>query len=65
MRPQIAFRNDKCLQDLPQSSAGSAGHLPNDSCKTDPDLAVLVDAWPRLPEAIKAGISAMVRAGRS
>ncbi len=28
----------------------------------DPRLRAIVDAWPGLPEAIKAGISAMVRA---
>ena len=27
-----------------------------------PDLAAIVDAWPELPEAIRAGILAMVRA---
>jgi hypothetical protein len=27
----------------------------------DPDLAAVVAAWPKLPEAIKAGIRAMVR----
>jgi hypothetical protein len=26
------------------------------------DLAAVVDAWPELPEAIKAGIAAMVKA---
>ena len=26
-----------------------------------PDLAEIVDAWPELPEAIKAGILAMIR----
>ena len=30
-----------------------------------PDLAEIVDAWPELPEAIKAGILAMVKASRS
>lgn len=30
----------------------------------DPDLAAVVDAWPVLPAAIKAGILAMVRAGK-
>jgi hypothetical protein len=30
----------------------------------DRDLAAVVDAWPKLPEAIKAGIVAMVRAAR-
>jgi hypothetical protein len=28
----------------------------------DPALAALIDAWPTLPEAIRAGILAMVRA---
>jgi hypothetical protein len=33
------------------------------ACVTgDPDLAAVVDAWPELPEAIRAGISAMVKA---
>ncbi len=36
--------------------------MPNDTCKTDPDLAAVVAAWPDLPEAIKAGILAMVKA---
>jgi hypothetical protein len=27
-----------------------------------PDLAAVVKAWPRLPEALKAGIVAMVKA---
>ena len=27
----------------------------------DPDLAALIDAWPTLPDAIRAGIMAMVR----
>jgi hypothetical protein len=36
--------------------------LPTDTCKTDPDLAAVVTAWPALPAAIKAGILAMVRA---
>jgi hypothetical protein len=35
--------------------------LPTDTCKTDPDLAAVVAAWPELPEAIRAGIVAMVK----
>jgi len=29
---------------------------------TNPDLAGVVEAWPDLPEALKAGIVAMVKA---
>jgi hypothetical protein len=36
--------------------------LLHDACQTDPELAWIVDAWPSLPEAIKAGILAMVEA---
>jgi hypothetical protein len=37
------------------------GHrLATDTCQTDPDLAAVVDAWDRLPEAVRAGIVAMV-----
>jgi hypothetical protein len=37
-------------------------HLATDTRQTDPDLATVVDAWDRLPEAVRAGIVAMVRA---
>jgi hypothetical protein len=30
-----------------------------------PDLALIVDTWATLPEAIRAGILAMVKAARS
>jgi hypothetical protein len=36
--------------------------LPTDTCQTDPDLSAIIDAWPALPEAVKAGIVAMVKA---
>jgi hypothetical protein len=31
-------------------------------CPADRDLATIVDAWPALPEAIRAGILAMIKA---
>jgi Golgi nucleoside diphosphatase len=48
--------------DLRIPAKGVAHHLPIDTCKTDPDLATVVAAWPGLPEVIKAGIVAMVKA---
>jgi hypothetical protein len=37
----------------------------HDTCQNDPALAAVVDAWPKLPEALKAGILAMVKAASS
>ena len=42
-----------------------APHLPTDTCKIDPELAAVVAAWPDLPEAILAGILAMVKVAAS
>jgi hypothetical protein len=36
--------------------------LATDIRQTDTDLATVVDAWDRLPEAVRAGIVAMVKA---
>jgi hypothetical protein len=40
-------------------------HLATDIRQTDPDLATVVNAWDRLPEAVRAGIVAMVKAAAS
>jgi hypothetical protein len=37
-------------------------HFPTDIRQTDPDLATVVNAWDRLPEAVRAGVMAMVKA---
>ncbi len=34
----------------------------HDACNTDPDLTAIAHAWSTLPEALKAGIVAMVKA---
>ena len=39
--------------------------MPTDTRQTDPDLAAVFDAWPALPEVIRAGIVAMVKASGS
>jgi hypothetical protein len=46
------------------SAQGGAksGALTPETLVIDPGLAALIDAWPALPEAIRAGILAMVRA---
>jgi hypothetical protein len=39
----------------------SAHSLPTDTCPLPPDLTQVVDAWPSLPEPIKAAVLALVR----
>jgi hypothetical protein len=65
MRPPLGRCKGTASNDLRQATPPVADHLPNDTCKTDPDLAAVVEAWPELPEALKAGIMAMVKAARS
>ena len=50
-------------KDLRFTPSAVAHHLPNDTCpiSQDADLADLVEAWPKLPAAIRAGILAMIR----
>jgi hypothetical protein len=43
-------------------SGAESGALGAREAPLDPELAVVVDAWPALPDAIKAGILALVRA---
>ena len=44
-------------------SRGFVAHpLPTDTRQTPPDLAAVIDAWPDLPEPIRAGILALVKA---
>jgi hypothetical protein len=46
----------------PSQQRSLAPDLIHDTCQTDPDLARIVDAWPTLPEVVRAGIVAMVHA---
>jgi len=41
---------------------GACHNLCQTVAENDPDLAAIVTAWPALPEALKAGILAMVKA---
>lgn len=44
-----------------EQSGAECGALDARDVEIDPDLATVAEAWPRLPETIKAGILAMVR----
>ena len=53
---------NKAFSSKQRSLAPSVIH---DTCRIDPALALVVDAWPTLPPALKAGIIAMVKAARN
>ncbi len=63
MRPPLGCSKEMPDNHLSQAPPPVADHLPNDTSRTYPDLAAVVEAWPNLPEAIKDGIVAMVKAG--
>lgn len=55
----------KCPEKLGIPEGGSAESSTVGTAITrsvDPELAVVVDAWARLPEALRTGILAMIRA---
>ncbi len=62
MRPQADSPKGSLPNDLRQPDPSFAHHLPTDTSKIDSDLAAVVEAWPDLPEVLKAGIVAMVKA---
>ena len=43
-------------------SGAESGALDAESRSEDPELGTIIDAWPTLPDALKAGILAMIRA---
>jgi hypothetical protein len=49
---------------LRSTTRAIATYLPPDTCPSDPDLAIVVEGWASLPEAVRAGILAMVRASK-
>ena len=55
---QISPENEGFSQAEAQKQVHSASFLPI----SDPDLTHIVNAWPTLPEPIRAGIIAMVKA---
>jgi hypothetical protein len=46
----------------PAPGGAKSGALDAKTPAIDPGLAVIIDAWPKVPEAIRAGILALVRA---
>src|SRR5262249_29426707 len=56
--------NDKTLEHCSNPSAAKSGAVFGDSSQSDPRLMMIQNAWPTLPEALRAGILAMIDAAR-
>jgi hypothetical protein len=65
IKSQPTDRRNPCQsQGKRQHGDALAPSLPPGPADLPPDLAALVAAWPTLPEPIRAGMMAMVRAAR-
>lgn len=60
----VTARKNSKLQNQAVSGGAESGADSDDFAQIDPDLAMLLDAWPTLPEPVKAGILAMVKAAK-
>jgi hypothetical protein len=55
---QKAFsRNDLRIATPPVSHP-----VPTDTCQSDPDLAVIIESWDRLPEGVRQSVVMLVKA---
>jgi hypothetical protein len=50
---------------ISRSAGADAGAVETKNAHADPDLQAIIDAWPSLPEAIRAGILAVAKAAGS
>ena len=54
--------SDRHLRKQGQGGGAGSGAESADSVHFGPDLQRVIDAWPRLPEAVRAGVLAMITA---
>jgi hypothetical protein len=65
MRPQPENPNTSKDKDFRQDIKVVSHHFPTDVTQMDTGLAAVIGAWDRLPDALRAGIVAMVKAARA
>jgi hypothetical protein len=64
MRPFQGHRKDNAANEDTSNQKNRVPTARPRAAKLSPDLAEVMDAWTELPEAIKAGILAMIKASR-
>jgi hypothetical protein len=65
MRPQPSTPNALKDKDLRQETKAVSHHFPTGVPRIDAGLAAVIEAWDRLPNALRAGIVAIVNAART
>ena len=60
--PEPKDGNDKDLGAAESGGAAKCAANRDQRPPSDPDLALIIEAWPALPQPVKAGILAMVKA---
>ena len=65
VRPQPGNPNVSKDKDLRQEIKPVSHHFPTGLTRMDTGLAAVIEAWDRLPDAVRAGIVAIVKAART
>ncbi len=63
MSPRSDSVSNESVRFCDDAISAPTSRADNDN-KIDPDLALLIDAWPTLPAALKTGIVAMIEAAQ-
>ena len=61
-KPELQTSKNKTLTDTPPDAYTEAYMQSAESVKIDPNLALICERWEALPDAVKTGIAAMVKA---
>jgi hypothetical protein len=55
-------RKQSCHNDLRIATPPVSHPIPTDTCQNDPDLAVIIESWDRLPEGVRQSVVMLVKA---